>query len=115
VNGRVPAILKIDITYMCARAYSTHSEGFVFYKAFTVTDLLSRTQWPRKFRPDRVTRNAVEKRGYNEILHLHLNPKLCGFDIRGANQEEDLLHVRLNPQYLLHEHCSQIKYQHRTL
>lgn len=38
------------------------------------------------------------------FFHLGLDPLLGRLVIGGSNEEEELLHVRLNPQYLLHEH-----------
>jgi hypothetical protein len=52
-----------------------------------------------------------KKRLTTGILYLSLDPTLCRSIIGGSNQEEDLLHTRLNPQYLFHKRCTEIKHQ----
>jgi len=42
-------------------------------------------------------------------FHLGLDPLLRRLDIGGSNKEEDLLDVRLNPQYLLHKHYEETR------
>jgi hypothetical protein len=37
-------------------------------------------------------------------FHLSLDPLLRRLDIGGSNKEEELLDIRLNPQYLLRKH-----------
>jgi beta-lactamase class A len=46
-----------------------------------------------------------------QILYLSLDPTLRRSIIGGSNQEEDLLHARLSPKYLLNKHYTEIKHQ----
>lgn len=59
---------------------------------------------------------GVAKKQPEELPHLVLNPARRGFDVVCPDQEVELLDIWLNPEYLLHKHCTMsTEPKHRTV